>query len=126
MPKQPPLEPKPRPAIKHNLAKYKVVKRVSDNLISLQVGDSIAIRVTGTQKMLGGGTERWGKNKPPVVLPIEVLPEEKAALLILQTVLESKFDLLGEEAVGKCFLIEAHDKAEGKAYRNFDVDEIEI
>lgn len=117
---------KPREPIKAGVTNYTIKKKISDNLISLRPGDSLVIRVAGESKHLGGGVERWGKNQPPCVLPVTILPEEKDALLILPTVLESKFDLLGEDAIGKTYLIEAGDTVPDKRYRHFEVSEIEL
>jgi hypothetical protein len=117
--------PRPHEPIHADPSKYKKVRAIADTLISLRPGDSIAFIVMGVPKTMGGGVERWKNNAPPTVLPIEVLPERRAALLILQTVLESKFEILGEEALNRSYLVEAGETVAGKRYRDFDVTEIE-
>lgn len=119
------MEAKPRPAIVADKDKYKVKRKIADNLVSLQPGDSIVVKPVGTVRTLGGGVERWGKGGPPSVLPIEKQPGNEPALLVLQTVLESKFEVLGEDAIGKLFLIEAGQLVPGKNYRYFEVSEVE-
>lgn len=114
-----------RPPIKADSEKYTVKRKIADNLLSLQVGDSIVVKVMGTPRSLGGNVNRWENGKPPVVIPIEKQPDGESFLLILQTVLESKFEVLGEDAIGKLFLIEAGAEVPGKRYRAFDVSEVE-
>lgn len=105
----------------------RIVKKrvIADTLISLRPGESLAVRVVSSPRTLSGGSERWGKNGPPSVLQVETYPDLKPAMLILQTVLESKFEILGEDAIGHSYLIEAGAEVPGKRYRAFDVTEIE-
>jgi len=126
MPAQKPNPPlKPRDPIRADLSKYVKTRTIADTLISLRPGDSLAFVVVSGPRQMGGDSSRWGKNKPPTVMAIETLPERRPALLILQVVLESKFELLGEDSIGKSYLVEAGDTLPGKDYRAFDVSEIE-
>jgi len=126
MPAQKPNLPmKPRDPIHADQTKYKKVRTIADTLISLRPGDSLAFVVMGIPRQMGGDTSRWGSNTPPTVMAIEILPGRHPALLILQTVLESKFELLGDSAIGQSYLVEAGENVPGKNYRAFDVSEIE-
>lgn len=115
----------PRPQLTADLKGITRKRVVADTLISLRPGDSLAFKVVNSPRQMSGGTERWGKSGPPCVLQVETYPDNKPALLILQTVLESKFEILGEDAIGRSYLIEAGTEVPGKRYRAFEVTEID-
>jgi len=114
-----------RAPIKADVSAIKKVRTIADTLISLRPGDSLAFKVVNSPRQLGGSAERWGKNGPPTVLQVEVYPNLQPALLVLQTILESKFEILGDDAIGRSYLVEAGAEVPGKRYRHFDVSEIE-
>jgi hypothetical protein len=108
---------------------YKIVRNVTMPSLKLEIEKPYFVKVTGPY--FTGKAQKPGKDgkamEPATVLPIVNLETGEVAQLVMGAVLKGILDdsYPDDVYVGRAFRLVKHDKANGKRYFSYSVDEIE-